>query len=143
MRGTGVAKGVREGSVGNPELQLMLKEKCYGLNFRVLLLKTKPNQLQKSKTRRELTTFAIRLQLAARGAPAALDGHPRLAPGGKREPLHTAGDSRDTAPARQEHWGWEQRGHPHLCLLGHRQGPHRASQPRRTGSMAACPMQNT
>lgn len=98
MRGTAVAKGVREGSVGSPELQLMLKEKCYGLNFRVLLLKTKPNQLQKSKTRRELTIFAIRL----RGAPAVLDGHPRLAPGGKREPLHTAGDTRDTAPARQE-----------------------------------------
>lgn len=27
MKGIGVAKGVREGSVGNPELQLMPKEK--------------------------------------------------------------------------------------------------------------------
>lgn len=35
MKGIGVAKGVREGSVGNPELQLMPKEKWYGLNFRV------------------------------------------------------------------------------------------------------------
>lgn len=34
-RGIGVAKGVREGSVGNPELQLMLQGKRYGLNFKV------------------------------------------------------------------------------------------------------------
>lgn len=65
MSGTGVAKGVRERSVGNTELQLTLTEKCYGLSFRVFLLKTTPNQLQKSKTRRELTIFAIILWLAA------------------------------------------------------------------------------
>lgn len=41
-RGIGVAKGVRKRSVGNPELQLMLKEKRYRLSFRVLLLKNKP-----------------------------------------------------------------------------------------------------
>lgn len=35
MKGIGVAKGAREGSVGNLELQLMLKEKLYGLSFRV------------------------------------------------------------------------------------------------------------
>lgn len=34
-KGIGVAKGVREGSVCNPELQLTVKEKCYGLNFKV------------------------------------------------------------------------------------------------------------
>lgn len=32
-KGIGVAKGIRERCVGNPELQLMLQEKCYGLNF--------------------------------------------------------------------------------------------------------------
>lgn len=37
-----MAKGVMEGSAGNPELQLILKVKGYGLNFKVLLLKTKP-----------------------------------------------------------------------------------------------------
>lgn len=34
MKGIGVAKGVREVFVRNPELQLMLKEKLYGLNFK-------------------------------------------------------------------------------------------------------------
>lgn len=41
-RGPGAATGVREGSVGNPQLELTLKDKCHGLKFRVLLFKNKP-----------------------------------------------------------------------------------------------------
>lgn len=106
-RGIGAARGGREGSVGNPELQRTpkgtLRTHLQGI---AIANRTRPKPLQNPRPRRELTVFAISPRLAAGGTPAAPDGDPRLAPGGKSRHLHregTAGHSPRSPGAHAPH----------------------------------------